>query len=112
MTAPHKSVVNIALVGGGELCREILDKTYFDYLEEGVDAPILAVVDSEPHSAGVVRAKELGLLTFRNYRRLYDPRYNIHLIIILTPDQQLFDEILRRELFIATNDRSELRHFI
>ncbi len=76
------------------MCREILEKTTFDYLQEGVDAPILAVVDPDPDAPGVLYAKELGLLTFSDYHSLYDSRYNIHLIIILTPGQKVFDEIL------------------
>jgi len=76
------------------LCREILEKTTFDYLQEGVDAPILAVVDPDPKAPGILYAKEYGLLTFSDYRQLYDRRYNIHLIIILTPDQEIFEEIL------------------
>lgn len=94
MTNLQSPVINIALVGGGELCREILEKTTFDYLQEGVDAPILAVVDPDPEAPGVLYAKEHGLLSFSDYRRLYDPRYNIHLIIILTDDQQIFEDIL------------------
>ncbi len=94
MTDEQTSIINIALVGGGGLCREILEKTTFDYLQEGVDAPILAVVDPDPRSPGVRFAKELGLLTFTDFHDLYDRRYNIHLIIILTPEQQVFDEIL------------------
>ena len=94
MTNAQSSVINIALVGGGDLCREILEKTTFDYLQEGVDAPILAVVDPDPKTPGILAAKEHGLLTFSDYRQLYDPRYSIHLIIILTPDQQVFEEIL------------------
>ena len=76
------------------MCREILEKTTFDYLQEGVDAPILAVVDPDPKAPGILYAKEYGLLTFSDYRQLYDRRYNIHLIIILTPDQEIFEEIL------------------
>lgn len=94
MIKPQPSVINIALVGGGGLCREILEKTTFDYLQEGVDAPILAVVDPDPKAPGILYAKEYGLLTFSDYRQLYDRRYNIHLIIILTPDQEIFEEIL------------------
>lgn len=94
MPDKQTSIINIALVGGGGLCREVLEKTTFDYLQEGVDAPILAVVDSDPRSPGMRFAKELGLLTFGDFRDLYDPRYNIHLIIILTPEQAVFDEIL------------------
>ena len=34
------SITNIALVGGGEFCREILEKTTSVYEQEGVYAPI------------------------------------------------------------------------
>ena len=88
------SIVNISLVGGGGLCKELLEKTTFDYMQEGVDAPILAVADQNPSAPGMVRARELGLLTFQDYHDLYDPRYNIHLIVILTPEPYIFDDIL------------------
>ncbi|MGD8292042.1 MAG: ATP-binding protein [Desulfobacterales bacterium] len=94
---PHKapSITNIALVGGGEFCREILEKTTSVYEQEGVYAPIIAVADPDPESPGIRLADELGLLTFSNCHQLYDPRYSIHLIIMLTPKQKIFDEILR-----------------
>jgi PAS domain S-box-containing protein len=94
MTQRNFSVVNIALVGGAGLCREILEKTTFDVMQEGVDAPILAVADPDPSAPGMLQARELGLLTFEDYHNLYDPRYNIHLIIILTPEPHVFDDIL------------------
>jgi PAS domain S-box-containing protein len=89
------TITNIALVGGGELCKEILEKTTSVYEQEGVYAPILAVADPDPNSPGIKLADELGLLTFRNCRQLYDRRYSIHLIIMLTPKQEIFDEVLR-----------------
>ncbi|MBU0986140.1 MAG: PAS domain-containing protein [Proteobacteria bacterium] len=94
-------IVNIGLVGGGDLCLELLKKTAFDYYHEEVYAPILAVADSDPASPGMVLARERGLLTFTDYHELYDRRYNIHLIIVLTPDEQIFEEILKtRPLYI------------
>ena len=42
------SIINIALVGGGEFCKEILEKTTSVYEQEGVYAPIIAVSDPEP----------------------------------------------------------------
>jgi len=89
------SITNIALVGGGEFCREILQKTAFDYDREEIYAPILAVADPDPDSPGIKLADELGLLTFNDCHQLYDPRYSIHLIIILTPKQEIFEDILR-----------------
>ena len=95
MVEKTPTITNIALVGGGELCKEILEKTTSVYEQEGVYAPILAVSDPDPDSPGIKLADELGLLTFRNCRQLYDRRYSIHLIIMLTPEQEIFDEILR-----------------
>jgi PAS domain S-box-containing protein len=95
MPTKEPSIIHIALVGGGEFCREILEKTTFVYEQEGVYAPFLAVADSDPESPGIKMADELGLLTFNNYKELYDPRYSIHLIIMLTPEQEIFDDILR-----------------
>ncbi len=95
MPKKEPTITNIALVGGGELCREILEKTTSVYEREGVYAPILAVADPDPRSPGVELADDLGLLTFTDFRQLYDRRYSIHLIIILTPEQEIFEDILR-----------------
>ena len=95
MQVKKPSITNIALVGGGEFCKEILEKTTSVYEQEGVYAPILAVADPDPESPGIKLADELGLLTFNNCYQLYDRRYSIHLIIMLTPEQKIFDEILR-----------------
>jgi len=94
MTENSPTITNIALVGGGELCKEILEKTTSVYEQEGVYAPILAVADPDSDSPGIKLADELGLLTFSNCRQLYDRRYSIHLIIMLTPQQEIFEEIL------------------
>ncbi len=95
MVPKEPSILNIAFVGGGDFCREILEKTTAVYEQEEMYAPILAVADPDPASAGMVLADQYGLLTFQDYRQLYDRRYNINLIIILTPEQQVFDDILR-----------------
>jgi len=94
MPVKEPSITNIALVGGGEFCKEILEKTTSVYEQEGVYAPILAVADPDSESPGIRLADELGLLTFNDCRQLYDPRYSIHLIIMLTPKQEIFEQIL------------------
>ena len=94
MPDKNPSIINIALVGGGAYCKEILEKTTFDYLQPDVNAPILAVADSDPETPGMVLARQLGLLTFTDYHELYDPRYSIHLIILMTPDQSILEDIL------------------
>jgi PAS domain S-box-containing protein len=95
MTDKNQHVINIALVGGRGICKEVLEKTSFNYMQEGVNAPILAVADPDPDTPGMVLARELGLLTFSDYYDLYDPRYSINLIIITTPNPEIFKDILR-----------------
>ncbi|UCF94498.1 MAG: PAS domain-containing protein [Desulfobacterales bacterium] len=89
------SVINIGLVGGGDFCKEILEKTTAVYEQEEIYAPILAVADPDPSSPGMVLADKRGLLTFTDWHQLYDRRYSIHLIIILTPEPSVLDDILR-----------------
>lgn len=87
-------IMQIALVGGGDFCKEILEKTIFGYQEENINAPIMAVADPNSESPGMVFARELNLLTFTDYHELYNPQYNINLIIILTPEAHIFEDIL------------------
>ena len=70
------SVTNIGLVGGGDLCAEILKKTTSVYEREQIYAPIIAVADADPESPGMKLAEELGLLTLTDYHELYDKRYD------------------------------------
>ena len=86
MPKKEPSVMNIGLVGGGEFCKEILEKTTSVYEQEEI---------YDPKSPGMVLADDLGLLTFDDYHKLYDRRYNIHLIIILTPKTEIFEDILQ-----------------
>ncbi|MDJ0830639.1 MAG: ATP-binding protein [Desulfobacterales bacterium] len=95
MSNAAPAIINIALVGGGDLCVELLRRAAFDYLQEGVSSPILAVADADMRSPGISKAKELGLLTFDDYHHLYDRRYNIHLIIVLSHEKEIFQEILK-----------------
>ncbi|MGD2184750.1 MAG: ATP-binding protein [Desulfobacterales bacterium] len=94
MPQQQPSILNIGLVGGGDLCKEILEKTTAVYEHAEMVAPILAVADPDPESPGRKLASQLGLLTFDDYKQLYDRRYSIHLIIILTPETEIFENIL------------------
>ena len=87
--------MNIAIVGGGLFCKEILEKTTFDHKKVGARAAIVAVADPDPKSPGMVLAEKMNLLTFTDFTELYDTQYNIHLIIILSPEQNLFEDILK-----------------
>lgn len=91
----NSSIINIAIIGGGTYCKELLEKTTMDYREKDVNARMVAVADPDPKSPGILTAKKLGLIIVRDYHELYDPKYNINLLIILTPDQDIFEDILK-----------------
>ncbi len=94
MPDKRSSIINIALVGGGTYCKEFLEKITLDYGERDVNARFRAVADTDSQSPGMLLAKQLGLITVNDYHELYDPQYNIHLIIILTPEQDILEDIL------------------
>ncbi|MCD4716048.1 MAG: PAS domain-containing protein [Desulfobacterales bacterium] len=95
MTDKDNSIINIALVGGGPFCKKVIEKIALGYPKKAVNASIVAVADPDFKSPGVIFAKEKGLQTVRDYHELYQPEYDIHLIIILTPDKTIFEDILK-----------------
>ncbi len=88
------STINIAIVGGGEYCKEILKKISIDYTEHDVNGRFVAVADPNPNSPGRVFADELGLITVDDYKTLYSPQYEIGLILISVPDPDILNDIL------------------
>ncbi len=97
MAATNPSPINIAIVGGGDFCKEILEVTYAEYIKDinEINAIFKAVVDFEPESSCIAQGKKFGLLTFDDYHELYHPHYDIHLIIVLTPEQAVLEDILK-----------------
>jgi len=97
MSTEHPSITNMALVGGGDYCREILEKTTAEYRKElkDVNARFVAVADPDPKSPGRRFAEQLGLFTCSDYHDFYDSRHDINLIIIVTPEQNILDDILK-----------------
>jgi PAS domain S-box-containing protein len=88
------AVINIALVNGGALCQEVLKLTAAAFLEEQVNARIVAVAEPDPVQPGVRLARQWGLTTMADYRQLYDPELGIHLLILLDPAAKLLEEVL------------------
>ncbi len=97
MTTPTHPYINIALVASEDcpLCIEIIDKTTVDVQQGEGHAQVVAVSNPDIHAPIMVLAKELGLYALTDHQDLYDPRYDIHLIIVLTPDQAVFENILQ-----------------
>ncbi len=94
MTANADHVMNIGIVGGGLLCKEIIDKTSLDVRRGGLKSRIVAVSDPDAGAPGVVLAKQLGLNVVQDYHDLYDPQRGINLLIVLLTDHAVFQEIL------------------
>jgi two-component system, NtrC family, sensor kinase len=88
------SAFNIALVGGGEFCRELIEKTQLDSSHKAFRASIKAVADADPDAPGMKLADEIGLLAVNDYHDLYEDRHEIHLIIVLTQDDGIFEGVL------------------
>lgn len=88
------SKTNIAIVGGGPLCIDILNKTIISGEQGDIDARIVAVSDTDSDSPGMRLAGELGLFCLADYRELYAAELNINLIIILTPGDDILTEII------------------
>lgn len=87
------SILNIALIGGGTVCKEFLRKSTFDYRNE-IEAKIIAVADPDPDAPGILLAAELGLATETDYHRFYAPGYAIHLLILMTPEAAILEDVL------------------
>jgi len=87
--------LRIGLVGGGALCREVLERIYVDPGQTGFQAHISAVVDSNQGNPGILFARLMGLTALEDPKELYRPQYKTDLIFMLTPDQKAFDEILQ-----------------
>ena len=95
MTNENPPVVNIALIGGGEYCREVLKMTTVDFLQDQVHSRIVAVADPDSNASGVKLASQRGLKIVSDYRQLYDPVFDVHLFILLNPDHSLLRRILK-----------------
>jgi PAS domain S-box-containing protein len=64
------------------------------FLQEDVDARIVAVADPDPDRPGLALAHRRGLATVADYRRLFAPEFNIQLFILLDPAPELLEEVL------------------
>ncbi|MBW1897982.1 MAG: PAS domain-containing protein, partial [Deltaproteobacteria bacterium] len=91
---PKKHVImNIALIGGGTFCKDFLTKSTFEYRHE-IDAKIIAVADPDTDAPGILFAEKLGLKTETDYHRLYSPDYDLQLLILMTPEMEILEDVL------------------
>ncbi len=89
------SIVRIGLVGGGSFCSEFMEDVYSYGKQYTNGAEIVAVADPDIQSPGVQLAHKLGLKTVTDYHDLYEPDYDINLLICMKPDEDVFEDIFR-----------------
>ncbi|BBO71526.1 hypothetical protein DSCA_54560 [Desulfosarcina alkanivorans] len=95
MAGETPSVLNIALIGGGEYCGEVLKMTTVAFLQDQVNSRIVAVADPDGSAPGVALARQLGLTIVSDFEQLYDPVANVQLFILLDPDPDLLRRVLK-----------------
>ena len=94
MNISRTSIANIALVGGGTYCKEVLENTSLGYVDTEIRSRIVAVSDPDPETPGMVLAREMGLKTETDYTVFYRSDNPIDLIILLTPEREILEDIL------------------
>jgi PAS domain S-box-containing protein len=78
---------NIAIIGGGEFCRQLLELLYSDYFKEQRPS-ILGVADKNVEAEGLLYAAEIGIFTTGDYRDLYQLE-NLQILMGVTTDVKL-----------------------
>ena len=89
------TVFRIALVGGEEFCKEVLEKYLLARQVNDFAARIVAVADPDPRSPGMVLAKKLGLIAVEDYHELYKPQHEIKALLLMTPDEAILEDVLK-----------------
>ncbi len=81
---------NIALVGGGRFCRNLLKFLFENF--QGKSPSILGVADINDQAEGVKYARDKGIFTTNDYKKLFKFR-ELDVIIELTKDNYLLELI-------------------
>jgi len=87
--------MNIAVVGGGMQCRNLMELIE-KYAFHEISPQVVAVADIRNDAPGLVKAKEDGLFVTEDYNDFFD-RDDIDLIVELTGDQHLYNDILGKK---------------
>ena len=84
--------LNVAIVGGGEACRNLLELLDAEHLAR-LRMNILGVSDTDPQGPGVRLARTIGLFTTTDFHELYD--LDVNLILEMTGRDAVREEIER-----------------
>ncbi len=94
MAETKPSIINIAFVGGGTDCLELLEKSSIDYRQGVVNSRIIVIADTDPEAPALKMAEKMGIATVNDFHDIYKSEYDIHFIFILTPADGILEEIL------------------
>ena len=78
---------NIAIVGGGKFCKNLLELLYSEHFEDQRPL-ILGVADKDDQAEGLLYAGRKGIFTTSDYRELFELD-NLQMIMELTADDKL-----------------------
>jgi PAS domain S-box-containing protein len=78
---------NIAIIGGGRFCKNILELFHSEHFKDS-HPTILGVADVNNQAEGIVFARELGIATTNDYRDLFQLE-DLQILMELTPDVRL-----------------------
>ncbi len=87
--------MNIAVVGGGRRCKDLMDVIQRHTFQE-IHPKIVAVADIRPDAPGLVAAIEKGLFITSSYDDFFD-RDDIDLIVELTGCMDIYNDILAKK---------------
>ena len=94
-TGQSKNGPNIAIIGGGTRCRDLLEMFAHDRFKH-LKAKIVAVADINPEAPGFALAKKQGIYTTTDYRDFTDLE-NLDFIIELTGKEELLKDLIRNK---------------
>jgi nitrogen-specific signal transduction histidine kinase len=88
-------MMNIAVIGGGRRCRELIDLIERHTFHE-INPKIVAVADVRDDAPGVTKAKEQKLFVTKDYNDFFE-RDDIDLMIELTGHQNVYNDVLHKK---------------
>ncbi len=91
------SLLRIGIIGAGELAREVLERTGIACPPPELKVKYVAIADPAPDKPAIGTAGSIGLKVFSDYRALYDPELDIHLIFILSRDENIAKDVLKNK---------------
>ena len=87
--------MNIAVIGGGNRCRILLD-LFAEHKFQNLDPKVIAVADKNENAPGMIKAREKGIYTTSDYYEFFDDD-DIDLLIELTGNQDIYLDIINKK---------------